>query len=48
MPTKPEQSIIAAAKKHLKPQDVLRATIQETPELRQALLDAGLIQEVKE
>lgn len=43
MPTKPDKTVLEAAKKNLNPKDVLRVVIQETPELRDALLNEGLI-----
>lgn len=47
MPTKPTQVVLDAAKKHLDPKAVLQAVINETPILKQELLAAGLVQEVK-
>lgn len=46
MPTKPNEQVLNASKKNLNPHDLLTSIIQETPELRQGLLDAGLIEEV--
>lgn len=46
MPKKPDQSVINAAKAKLDPREVLQVVINETPELRDALLERGLIKEV--
>ena len=48
MPKKPEKNIIEASKKKLDPKAVLSAIVNETPELRDALLQAGLVEEIKE
>ena len=51
MPRKPSKEVIEASKKHLNPIDVFTAVINDAPEcseLKQALLDKGLIEEVKE
>lgn len=50
MPRKPNKDIIEAAKVKLKPVDVLTAVLNEPEcsELRQALIDAGLVEEIKE
>lgn len=48
MPKKPEKEIIEAGKKKLDPRAVLEAIINETPDLRDALLQAGLVEEIKE
>ena len=48
MPKKPDKEIIEAGKKKLDPKAVLSAVINETPELRDALLEAGLVEEIKE
>lgn len=48
MPKKPDINIIEASKKSLDPKAVLSAVINETPELRDALLKAGLVEEIKE
>lgn len=48
MPKKPDKLIIEASKKKLDPHAVLSAVINETPELRDALLEAGLVEEIKE
>lgn len=50
MPRKPTQDIINAAKKKLNPVDVLTAVLNEPEcaELRQSLIDAGLVKEIKE
>ena len=47
MPKKPTQQEIEAGKKNLDPKQVLEVIINETPELKQALLDAGLVEEVQ-
>lgn len=48
MPKKPEKKVIEASKKNLDPRAVLSAVINETPELKDALLQAGLVEEIKE
>lgn len=48
MPKKPDKITIEASKKKLDPHAVLSAVINETPELRDALLEAGLVEEIKE
>lgn len=48
MPKKPDKLTIEASKKKLDPHAVLSAVINETPELRDALLEAGLVEEIKE
>ena len=48
MPKKPDKSTIDASKKKLDPHAVLSAIINETPELREALLNAGVVEEIKE
>lgn len=48
MPKKPDNFTIQASKKKLDPKAVLSAIINETPELRDALLKAGLVEEIKE
>jgi len=48
MPKKPDKMTIDASKKKLDPKAVLSAIINETPELRDALLEAGLVEEIKE
>ena len=48
MPKKPDKMTIDASKKKLDPKAVLSAVINETPELRDALLEAGLVEEIKE
>lgn len=48
MPKKPEQNIINASKAKIDPRAVLSAIVNETPELRDALLNAGLVEEIKE
>lgn len=48
MPKKPDKMTIEASKKKLDPHAVLSAVINETPELRAALLEAGLVEEIKE
>ena len=47
MPRKPDQTTIDAAKAKLDPREVLQVIINETPELRDALLEQGLVEEVK-
>lgn len=46
MPSKPTKEVIDAYKKELNPKDVLRVIINETPELKNALLSKGLVKEV--
>lgn len=50
MPKKPDKQIIEAARKNLDPKEVLTVVLNqpECSELRQALIDAGLIEEIKE
>ena len=50
MPKKPDKAILNAAKKNLNPVDVLNAVLNDPKcsELRQALIDAGLVEEIKE
>lgn len=48
MPTKPEKKVIDACKVKLNPKDVVRVVMQETPELRDAALAAGVIVKEKE
>ena len=50
MPRKPNKEVIEAAKVNLNPVDVMTAVLNEPEcsELRQALIDAGLVQEIKE
>lgn len=48
MPKQPDKVTIEASKKKLDPRAVLNVIINETPELRDALLAAGLVEEVKE
>lgn len=43
MPTKPSKELIEAGAKDLNPRDVLRVVIQETPELRDAAISAGVV-----
>lgn len=47
MPRKPDQSTIDAAKAKLDPREVLQVIVNETPELRDALLKQGLVEEVQ-
>lgn len=47
MPTKPTNEQIEAGKKKLDPRDVLRVVIQETPELRDAAIAAGVVKKVE-
>lgn len=47
MPTKPTQVQIDAGKQKLNPRDVLRVVIQETPELRDAAISAGVVKKVE-
>lgn len=46
MPKKPTKEQIEAGKKNLDPKEVLEVVINETPELRDALLAAGLVEKV--
>lgn len=46
MPRKPDSATIDAAKAKLDPREVLQVIINETPELRDALLEKGLVKEV--
>lgn len=48
MPKIPDKYTIEASKKKLDPKAVLSAIINETPELCDALLAAGLVEEIKE
>lgn len=50
MPRKPEKEIIEASKAKLNPVDVLTAVLNEPEcaELRDALVSAGLVKEIKE
>lgn len=48
VPTKPDQTVIDAAKVKLDPREVLEVVINETPALRDDLLKAGLVEEVEE
>lgn len=48
MPKQPDKITIEASKKKLDPRAVLSAVINETPELRDALLKAGLVEEIKD
>lgn len=48
MPKKPDKITIDAYKNKLDPRAVMSAVINETPELRDALLKAGLVEEIKE
>lgn len=50
MPRKPSKQVLEAASKHLNPQDVLNATINDMndPELEKRLVDAGLARYVEE
>lgn len=48
MPKIPDKNIIEASKKKLDPRAVLSAIINETPELKEGLLKAGLVEEIKE
>ena len=50
MPRKPPKDVIEAAKVKLNPVDVMTAVLNEPEcaELRQALIDAGLVEEIKE
>lgn len=46
MPRKPDSTTIDAAKAKLDPREVLQVIVNETPELRDALLKKGLVKEV--
>ena len=46
MPRKPDRFTIDAAKAKLDPREVLQVIINETPELRDALVERGLVKEV--
>lgn len=50
MPRKPTKDVIDAAKVKLNPVDVLTAVLNEPEcaDLRQALIEAGLVEEIKE
>lgn len=48
MPKKPDKKTIEASKAKIDPRAVLNVVINETPELREALLAAGLVEEIKE
>ena len=48
MPKQPDKVTIEASKKKLDPKAVLSVIINETPELRDALLKAGLVEEIKD
>lgn len=50
MPKKPKEEIINAAKVKLNPVEVLNAVLNEPEcaDLRQALIDANLVEEIKE
>lgn len=48
MPKIPDKITIDASKKKLDPHAVLSAIINETPELRDALVAAGLVEEIKD
>ena len=47
MPRKPDQTTIDAAKAKLDPREVLQVIVNESPELRDALLERGLVKEVE-
>lgn len=47
MPSKPTKDVIDAYKVKLNPKDVLRVIINETPELKQVMLEKGLVKEAK-
>lgn len=47
MPSKPTKEVIDAYKVKLNPKDVLRVIINETPELKTAMLEKGLVKEAK-
>lgn len=46
MPRKPDSTTIEAARAKLDPREVLQVIVNETPELREALLERGLVKEV--
>jgi hypothetical protein len=48
MPRKPSKEEIDAAKNKLDPKAVVEVIINETPELKDALLNAGLVVEVED
>jgi len=48
MPTKPSVETINACKAHLDPKAVVLTIINETPELRQAAIDAKIVRELTE
>lgn len=48
MPKQPDKKTIEASKKNLDPRAVLNVIINETPELRDALLKEGLVEEIKD
>ena len=48
MARKPTKDVINAAKKELNPLDLLNVIINEEKELKEALLNRGLVEEVKE
>lgn len=50
MPKKPDKRIINAAKKNLDPKEVLTVILNqpECEELRKGLIEAGLVEEIKE
>lgn len=48
VPTKPAAEVLNAAKVKLNPKEVLEVVINETPELREDLLKAGLVEEVED
>lgn len=43
MPRKPTQEVLDAAKKHLDGREVLQVLINETPELKQSLVESGIL-----
>ena len=47
VPTRPTSEQIEAGKQKLDPRDVLRVIIQETPELRDAAISAGVVNTVE-
>ena len=48
MPKQPDKQTIEASKKKLDPKAVLNVIINETSELRDALLKEGLVEEIKD
>lgn len=48
VPTKPDATILNAARKNLDPHAVMEAVINETPELARSLVDAGLAVEMSD